>query len=60
MGGVIGELTVRKIIDVTMTMRDESRVGEEKGLKYSSRVLLRENWQIEGRIRKKQGSVAPT
>jgi hypothetical protein len=60
MGGVIGELMVRKIIDATMTMRDKARVGEEKGLKYSSRVLLRENWQIEGRIRKKQGSVALT
>jgi hypothetical protein len=34
-------------------------VGEEKGEKYSSRVLCRENWQIDRQIRRKKGSVAP-
>jgi hypothetical protein len=30
-------------------------VGEEKGEKYSSRILSREFWQIDRQIRRKKG-----
>jgi hypothetical protein len=53
MGEFIGELMVGKIIDATMTMSWRRKRG-----KYSSLVFLKENWQIEGQIRRENGSAA--
>ncbi len=49
----------RKINDRCRYDREARWLEKKKG-KNSSRVLLRENWQIDRQIRRKKGSVART